>query len=150
MKTFRNNILSALFGLYFLVAGTGFNVVHYCCNICEDEGVESVIVESMHGMSHSEMNCCENEEPEESTCDTSHHTNSCHLTRLSIEPTVLSSVLDVKKDFNFNIVLFSYVQGRLNEAFHLNSDINYQLPPPEKALLLQGRDILTAKAVLLI
>lgn len=150
MKAYTHNILSIVFGLYFLVAGTGFNVVNYCCNICENEGVESVILESMHKTPHSKMSCCEMEKTQEMLCHSLEHPNSCNLTRLSVEPTTISSVLELKKDFSFQVVLFTDIQGRFLESFTVNSGSKYHLPPPEKALILKGRDILTAKAVLLI
>ena len=150
MKTFTHNILTVFFGLYFLVAGTGFNVVNYCCNSCEEEGVEALIVESINELSQGEMSCCKSEQVDETSCNNLGNNDSCELNRLSLEPTPLSPVLQLKKDCSFRILLFSDIQGRLFEAFKFNSDSNYHLPPPEKALLLQGREILTAKSVLLI
>lgn len=150
MKTYTHNILAVFFGLYFLVVGTGFNVVDYCCNSCEDEGVEALIVESMNELSHGEMSCCESEETEETSCNNLDYSNSCELTRLSLEPTPISQVLQLNKDYSFSILLFGNLQGRSYEVFDYKSDSNYHLPPPEKALFLQGREILTAKSVLLI
>ncbi|MDD3322450.1 MAG: hypothetical protein PHS59_13505 [Paludibacter sp.] len=151
MKILIQNSISLIFGLYFLIAGTGFNVVNYCCNLCEKEGVEAVIIESKHIQRDHEMSCCNDDLSSEKTCDNlQHHSNSCHLTRYSVEISPISSILELKTATDFQLILFLNVQNRISEVLNNNIDSEFELPPPDKKLLKKGRDILTTNAILLI
>lgn len=151
MKALIRNIISLAFGLYFLLVGTGFNVVNYCCDVCEVEGIEAVAVESCHSIHQHETSCCDHVETEDIVCtDLQHHPDACHLTRLSVEISPLSSVLELNSNSNFEIILFAYIQNNFFETCLADDAILYKLPPPDEILLLNGRDILAAHAVLLI
>lgn len=67
--------------LCFLFCGTGFNVVHYCCAQCAQEGIVRVAAESCeavhHHIGHSHTAQC-------------HHEDGCWFKRLALSPTFCS------------------------------------------------------------
>lgn len=44
--------LSILLAVYFLLAGTGFNIIDYCCPTCANKGIEQVAQVSCNGIHH--------------------------------------------------------------------------------------------------
>ena len=151
MKTLIQHSLSFLFGLYFLLAGTGFNVVNYCCNICEDEGVEAIIIESKHIQHDHKMSCCDEDMHRKMSVDNVlHHTNTCHLTRYNVEVSPVSSILELKNVTEYEVNLFSNIQFVTFDVFISSNNLELKLPPPEQVLLKSGRDILAYNAILLI
>ena len=59
MTAFLRNTFSLLLGLYFLLAGTGFNIVNYCCDSCESKGIEYIAKHSCEEVHHHKSDCCE-------------------------------------------------------------------------------------------
>lgn len=72
MRHYVSSILAIMLCLFFLVAGTGYNVVHYCCHACRVAGVEHVEECEEH---HSETSG-----HHDATCGCSHHHHSHHGT----------------------------------------------------------------------
>ena len=134
---------------YFLLVGTGYNVVNYCCNACANEGIEAVATSScnsVHHHSHSTNHFHTNGDM--SCSDFNHHPAGCHLLRINTDIPSFQTTLD--KSFNtinsFN--LFYKVVNYSTEKFELTSqDIVH---PPNGYLLSTGREIITFQAVLLI
>lgn len=140
MKALVRNIIALAFGLYFLLVGTGFNLVNYCCNVCELEGIEAVAMQSCHSIHHSEeAGCCDHQQADDMACtDLQHHPDACHLTRLSVELSPLSSVLELNAHSNYETVLLAVLQNNFFETCLADSAFNSKLPPPDKVLLLTG------------
>lgn len=152
MKTFIQNSISVLFGLYFLIAGTGFNVLNYCCNLCEDEGIEVVIVEAkriQHDRTDT-MSCCNPDMHNDNTNQYLQYSSPCQLTRYSVDISPLSSFFKLKIDSISTLILFTNVQLRIFETKFTNTDSRFRIPPPDQLKLQSGREILAANSVLLI
>lgn len=81
------HIAVALFvSTFFLLAGTGYNAVHYCCDTCRAAGIEHVAEESCEAIHHHEHhhhdgNCC--------------HHDSCWLRHLQVNDYTLAHSLAV-------------------------------------------------------
>lgn len=152
---FRNIIVFALAG-FFLFAGSGMNIVNYCCDICADHGIEEVAENSCSTLHHHQNDCCEssanhnNDSHEDMACsNTSHHPNACHVLRLKVEtPTIVAD-----NQFKTN---FTDIQLFLSTAFLtiiLSPDTGSKqfiaYSPPHFSLP-NGREILSHKSVLII
>lgn len=79
-------ILSMVLILFFLVAGTGYNAVHYCCESCREAGIEHVTEESCeaihkHEHHHHDGHC--------------HHDNRCWLRHLQVSDFAQAAVLQL-------------------------------------------------------
>lgn len=155
MKQLLRHIFSLIFGIYFLIAGTGFNIINYCCNSCEDEGIENITLKSCETVHHNESGCC-NEEPthdeDNLVCENpSTYPASCYLLRLNVEIPSLTSVFELNSNHtNFE---FDLIVCMLNHSYQTVSALQKdtsQLPPSDDILCLAGRDILTTKSVLII
>ena len=156
MKVLLRHIFSLFFGFYFLMAGTGFNIVNYCCSICEEQGIENIALHSCDAVHHHESESCDVEnhhhaENQDMACENpTHHPDTCHILRLKVEIPALTSVFELKSTSNFEFNLFACT---LNHSFDIVSPLvttNTNLPPPDEILYLAGREILSAKSVLII
>ena len=54
MKVFLKNISIIVLAVYFFVAGIGYNIVKYCCSVCEKAKVELCCTDA------DNHNCCGN------------------------------------------------------------------------------------------
>ncbi|MBQ0033684.1 MAG: hypothetical protein KBS77_00110 [Bacteroidales bacterium] len=79
-------ILSLVLILFFLVAGTGYNAVHYCCDTCRAAGIEHVAEESCEAIHHHEHH------HHDGHC---HHQNSCWLRHLQVNDFAQSAEIQV-------------------------------------------------------
>lgn len=150
-------ILSIVFAVYFLFAGTGFNIISYCCNTCAQHGVEAIVVQKLSAIKHAdEQNCCQTEEPEHKACSDKHPDftqtdNCCGIKRLSVDTP--SHEIKIFQTDNRQLDLFGYccVESNLFDyrALLLCRKLAIVDPPPCE-LLLTGRDILAFHSVLLI
>jgi len=150
-------ILSIVFAVYFLFAGTGFNIISYCCNTCAQHGVEAIVAQKLSEIKHAdEQNCCQPEEPEHNACSDNHPDftkadNCCGIKRLSVD--IPSHEIKILQTDNHQFDLFGccFVESKLFDysALLLWHKLATADPPPCK-LLLTGRDILAFHSVFLI
>lgn len=157
--------ISALFFAgYFLLAGTGYNVINFCCNHCEDVGIEYLVHHSCDELHHNNTSCCDHDasvsekltelsnylhfsrfETEGNACFADRH---CEIKRINLSEfapfseSLTTSVPDIAQiDVKFvTTCLFVIPKLQLRTL---------DFPPPE-LFALTGRDILTAKQVLII
>ena len=93
MKHFVRHIVCLALASYFLVAGCGFNVAHYCCEACAEHGMRMFTAagccdEVHHNHSHHEhasAHCCEHHHGD--GFSTAH--NACTLQRLATDISTL-------------------------------------------------------------
>lgn len=156
MKTTIRHIFAVILALFFVVAGNGFNIVKYCCNICYDHGIEEVAKNSCDSFHHEEHSCCDSEKEQTSNShddmacsDINHHTNGCHILRLNVETPTIVDVF-VKKISIPVMQLFSSAIPTA-ELFKIedNSICINDLSPPYYSPP-SGREILSLKSVLII
>lgn len=68
--------MSLCIALFFLVAGTGYNAIHYCCDACRQAGIEQVQGESCAAIhQHHDQDCCHHEE--DHSCCHHHEHDGC-------------------------------------------------------------------------
>lgn len=80
-----NNIFIISLAAFFLLAGNGVNLIEYCCNLCEEKGVE-VLIEGCHD---AKTHACCSDHSEDNTakgCNVlNEDTHECHLTRYTLD-----------------------------------------------------------------
>jgi len=107
MKKEFKHIFSLCFGLYFLLAGTGFNIIQYCCERCEDTGIENVAANSCEKVHHSgNYSCCHNESEDYSCSNINHYSGGCHILRLKVETPSIGAAFQFMNNAIENMQLF--------------------------------------------
>lgn len=155
MKHLYKILFSALLATFFVVAGSGYNVVHYCCEECASHGIVAVATHSCEEFhNHGKKGCSghhhvnNNDHRDMASAEVIHMNDGCHLLRLhtdtpSIQHHTLNSGTDVYK-----LLLVSLHTAILFQPFEQNeSGIAY--PPPIREND-SGREILKKISVLLI
>ncbi len=151
MKRFLLHIISLVLAVYFLLAGSGFNVVDYCCNGCREAGIEYIAHNSCFAVhNHEGDTCCsaEHEDEDHTISKTHSHKDHCSVNRFNVEtPTVsFSSQL-----FSAQILQPVFVLVNLSNLLAETSVTeNFYLKFPPPFLTSSGRYILSLKSVLII
>jgi len=159
MKKFLSHIATSVLAFYFLVAGTGFNVVKYCCDSCSVHGIVEVARQSCGTFHHYQQqkhsdDCCEtgkeSAHDEDLSCSNeNHHPQGCHLLRLTTEtPTLVAHKTGVFHQLLLNLQFIQpagYRVAILLPALHVP-----EFSPPDRLPARNGRQILAAKSVLII
>lgn len=142
-------IVTILFATYFLMAGTGFNVVKYCCNSCAEAGIVALANGSCEDVHHHVLNIKKHHQSNDIACSNiEHQPNSCHLLRLYIDtPSVVTKPLAVDNTIN-SVDLFYTFQNNFTKRSPLSALC--VSPPPDYCFFSSGREIITLHAVLLI
>ena len=138
--------------VFFVVAGTGFNQVNYCCSACEHKGIVDIAKHSC-GEVHEHEACSNHEHTpsgEDFACsDLTHQTYDCHLLRLKVETPVLIQLITHSVHFEFissNLTLADF--GII--ASQIPNPLNNSLSPPPLIVAHNSRHILALKSVLII
>lgn len=136
---------------YFLVVGTGLNVIKYCCNSCEDEGIENVVNETcsdIHSGNMSLVNQHASTHTDVACQDANHISSECHLLRLQTD------IPEIKK-LSFSAIFTPIVTYNNVCLFNFSHDLNnydLNLITPSKInihyCLKTGRAILEHYSVL--
>lgn len=156
MKGLFKQIFALICALYFLVAGSGYNIIRYCCDGCAEEGIEAVATNSCetihHTQEHDDEACCKHDavEHEDIACsDVNHQADGCHMWRLQTDIPFAHVVAAFEySDFGVDFEL-PYAVLNLLDRSAFDQEILFISSPPDVPLD-SGRDILTYHAVLLI
>jgi len=154
MNKVLKHILIILSAAYFLVAGTGYNVVKYCCKSCESSGILKVQVNScnMNTQAKTEKSCCDEVNNQQSdnvlTNFTKGNPMGCFFYRVALDVPVFESTKNFEIPFSKKIhthfttqIIFSTYKLLISEEI---------FPPPKYKIPLTGREILMLKNVLII
>lgn len=142
MAKYTKYLFIFLSATYFMFAGTGYNIVKYCCKCCENKGV--ILVEK-------KADCCDNSDANQSqgsSCMFSPKPIKCFFMRVNTDIPLIESIKLVTNltpkciDLCFSSLVLNLYQ---NESVYKRI-----YPPPEYKQVLSGRDILALKTVLLI
>jgi hypothetical protein len=156
-------LFSAVSGIFFLFAGTGYNIIEYCCDECAHHGIEYLTEHSCSAVHHHNegMGCCTHNEQ----TDQHHHFkmlelsgekvlctegSSCKVERISLNDYTPSTSLQIQPHFHY---ISAFIQSVLilNNADILTSHISFKPDPPGYlAFFCSGREVLSKNAVLLI
>lgn len=150
MKTvIIKHIFAYLSAVYFFVAGAGLNVVNYCCQSCQNEGIEMVAADSCFAVHHHLRLKIFQEEHADLFCsDIAKHVDNCQFVRLNTDIPSFQVMNDLLLKQICTVYLFNAFSNFFAERTELSDPIN--IPPPESYLSMSGRSILTLHAVLII
>jgi hypothetical protein len=153
-------LFSGFSALFFLLAGTGFNIIHYCCNNCEAHGIEYASKEGCNHNNHQtkEDGCCKTLDNDESLYDFGTlNTDSedcckdgCTIERYQLELFAPATTINLANQYaQVDYQVFFDIHQALISC---NSPILKEKPDPPGyiANFNQGRSILCRKSVLLI
>lgn len=172
MKSYSKIIqLIAFTGVvFFILAGTGYNIVHYCCDSCESVGIEYLSTHScldVHHSDHSEAygfktidfsessDCCNHSshlkasdiQNEQFTENCQVNEGHCELNRLELNDYSVSGIVHLQltvAEIELPVAVLP-----LNQLVGMESDPLVHYPPPEPVASL-GRHLLAQKSVLVI
>ena len=158
---FFKYLFSITFAAYFLFAGTGFNVIRYCCAGCESEGIQNIVLESINSSSHED--CCAEvaalAESSDQDCgsnidfaidDPARLASGCHLFRISNETPIFENDIHTYTDFGKLILHFAIPACVVGFELQPHVTLTFSNSPPDFNIPSSGRDILTQKSVLII
>lgn len=148
-------LFSVLSAIYFIVAGTGYNIINYCCDDCAREGIEFVAHHSCSTVHHEHHHdCCDNqnetavEDSYQAHFQTHSHGNGCQIIRVQLDD---FSVID--KIVAYNLLpdnLFINNSSDIFAVHNITASATHSFYSPPDIPLLSGRDILVNKSVLII
>lgn len=143
---------SLLFSALFLLAGTGYNVVQFCCNDCEKAGIETVAETSC--MSIHEHHCHDeattHEHSEEMMACVHELHKSCDLKRLSVDVPSMHNPNYEFTDYSLVVIDLDNFTPEIPQIAEAISETRFIHSPPEIFIPLKGRQILCQKSVLII
>lgn len=81
-------LLTAIFAMFFIFAGTGYNVAKYCCHNCQTKGIDHIIEDICSHEITENMSECSTDDHSSDICLNNHETNlndSCKLVRFTLD-----------------------------------------------------------------
>ncbi|GAB1415054.1 hypothetical protein MASR2M117_04600 [Paludibacter sp.] len=159
-SNFTTYLLSALFSLLFIFAGTGYNIVKYCCNTCASEGIEFIAHHACNEIhQHAHHSCCSSKHNHKfdfedlHLVNTTQHNNinadgSCEINRIQVDNFSFSENNIIPDAVTSLAFVSAFIAVIYNPSYEVISNGFYNQPPDYS--LPDGRDILTNKSVLII
>lgn len=152
--TFSHIIFSYLLALLFFFAGTGYNLVIYCCSDCKKAGMDTVAATSCecihhhHHHANGEVHADHDVPPH--LCDfLAHHQKSCEFQRLTVDtPTFSNAVFNFDEVHFPTMILFAVAVPDFSPQE--SAPLHYLPLPPNLSPPLTGREILAEHSLLLI
>jgi len=142
-------LISYLSAAYFIIGGTGFNLVNYCCQSCEKEGIEMVATDSCFAIHHNlHQKSFNNQHPDLFCADITHHLDNCHFIRLNTDTPSFQSIHKLHLEQISTVFLFNSFPLFSPDKLDLSNRKFF--PPSDNHFSLSGRSILTFHATLLI
>lgn len=162
------SLLSAVFSFIFLIAGTGYNIIHYCCGACELKGIEYIAHHSCEDVHHNEdVNDCDSHHSHHcnhqktshtdfvvlndihADAETCHSGEHCDVKRVQVDDFSISQSASISNlDIDYQILTF--IETIFNYQTDVVSITAYPANPPPDLCFSSGREILSSKAVLII
>jgi hypothetical protein len=152
----RNNIIHIIFSLclsaMFLLAGTGYNLTHYCCNDCKSAGIETAARMSCESIHEQHCHDKSTTHLHDAVTDACNHllTKGCNIERLTVD---VPSIQQPNHEFTDYTLIVSdlddfQISLLLPEDFSLENKSSHT--PQKIPVPLPGRVILSLKSVLII
>lgn len=163
IRKYLKYLFSAVSGLFFLFAGTGYNIIQYCCDDCAHHGIEYMTEHSCNSVhQHNKgKGCCTHNE----ITDSHHHFSmlelsgekdlctegsSCTVKRVSLNDFTPSSSLQIQPQLQYITAFFLNVL-LFNQSELLKAQISLKPDPPGyMAIFYSGREVLSRNSILLI
>lgn len=150
LKKLSRFVFAILSAAFFLIAGTGYNIIQYCCDSCAHSGIEEVAHVSCDALhQHQHATATPHEHADDMACsNVSHHANGCHLLRVKVDTPSIQSTSQLTDNFIRDVDLL-YVSGVLSA---ISQPVSFRdiIPPPNLHIHATGRELLALHAVLLI
>lgn len=150
MKTILIKYCISIFAAtYFLVAGLGYNVVNYCCDSCENEGIAEVELVSCSAIHHNSVSPIITSDNNEKNChEVLKELDSCKLLRLKTD---IATNIVQKPCFENSVKHINFYnlvpELAINESKPGTQSV---IRPPDNYLIASGRSKITLHGVLLI
>ncbi len=141
--------ISILAATYFLVGGLGYNVVNYCCETCENEGIAEVELVSCNSIHHNAFSPITiPDKNDKNGNEVLKESDSCQLLRIKtdIAPNIVQKPCfeNIVKHINYYNLI---PELSINESM---PGIKSVIHPPDNYLITSGRTKIKLHAVLLI
>jgi len=148
-------LFSALSAIYFIFAGTGYNIVQYCCDDCASEGIEFVAHHTCAMVHHEKSHdCCDmhdemqiedNHQDQYQSCS---HADDCQIIRVQLNDFPVIEKMAIANILPEN--LFLYNSFKTYADYAISSRLLQSIYSPPDIPTPSGREILTNKSVLVI
>lgn len=151
--TIFKNIFALFSAIYFLMVGTGYNVIQYCCDSCREEGIERVAEGSCSDVHTHKSAFSLNDHHTQSdfACnDIQHLTSECHLLRLQIDTPAVNDELESENHISIidKLTFYSAIIAPSSPDFQYPTSL---LPKvTTQGYFITGRAIIALHSVLLI
>lgn len=142
-------IVTYLSAAYFIIGGTGFNVVSFCCQTCEKEGIELVAADTCFAIHHNlHQKNIDKQHPDLYCTDITHHLDNCHFIRLNTDIPSFQSFHKLILEQISTVFLFNSFPLFSPDTLDLSNQTVF--PLSDNHFSLSGRSILAFHATLLI
>lgn len=138
MKQWWSNSIAIVLIVCFVWAGSGMNLVRYCCDECRQAGVEHVLTHSCdrvhhHASCHS-ADCC-------------HHGDGCTVTRLEVSDGGISHAIQVPEAAALDVLALPAIEEELLPATANIEEYTYEntrhtIPITGRSVSISNRSIL--------
>ena len=147
--TFIKHLFIYLSAAYFLIGGTGYNVVNYCCQNCANEGIEEIEMNTCFNI-HHHINSKESNRQHNFFYyyTANQESENCRFLRVNTDIPSYHAQIKLHVEQFYVVYLFTFFNNSFSRS---DEEITHaKLPPPESLLSKSGRFILTFHSVLLI
>lgn len=149
---FLHITLAMVLSIMFLLAGTGYNLIHYCCGQCEIEGIEKVTEYSCEAVHHHNL---EHNTERHHACeaDKSFHLHqsedACHLDRLTVDTPSIQFITSRLVDYSLVYKIFNNIFFE-SDIDAYSFEFSERFIPPNLVAKKAGRAILSKISILII
>lgn len=154
MLKFTKYTFILLSAVYFLFAGTGYNIVKYCCGGCKVVRIETKKQNSYAMKAVAQKSsCCDKDEkcePDKKMCRNhlNHQSKDCSFKRVGVDIPLIQTETSINNNIVKYIKLFNV--AFIKHYSFKNIEFRTIYPPPSDTFSNTGREILALKAVLVI
>lgn len=151
-RTFLHIVFSLLLSAMFLFAGTGYNLIHYCCNDCETVGIEMAAEMSCESIHHHHYEKEQHHTLNADVCATcvNNLAKGCDIDRLTVDVPSVQLTNQTLTDYSLIFVELNDFQTLLLSSSGFTEETEPSHTPPDIPAPLKGRQILSRKSVLII
>lgn len=139
MKQWVANSVAIVLAVCFVWAGSGMNLVRYCCDECRQAGIEHVLNHSCdkvhHHTPHHDQDYC-------------HHGDGCTFTRLEVSDGGISHAIQVPEIAALDVVVLPAIEEEIllfataNIETYTYENTRHTIPLTGRGVSISNRSIL--------
>lgn len=139
MKQWVANSVAIVLAVCFVWAGSGMNLVRYCCDECRQAGVEHVLTHSCDRV-HHHVPC--------HSADCCHHGDGCTFTRLEVSDGGISHAIQVPEIAALDVVVLPAIEEEIllfataNIETYTYENTRHTIPLTGRGVSISNRSIL--------